>query len=68
MTRHLATPFQAPRRPLESFIGRRGVGEVDRIIPRVAIKIHATGAFFTLVLKDLVSRIARAARFEPGKG
>lgn len=60
MKLHLVPAFQAPRRPLGSFIGRRGVGEVDCIIRRVTIKIHATGAFFTLVLKDLFSRIARA--------
>lgn len=51
-----------------SFIGRRGVGEVDCIIPRVAIKIHATGAIFTMVLKAWCSGIARAAGFEAGKG
>ena len=65
---HLATAFQAPRRPLESFIGRRGVGKVDCIIPRVPIKIHANGAFFTGVLKAWCIGIARAAGFEAEKG
>jgi len=49
-------------------IGRRNRRQVESTIPRVAIEIHATGAFFTLVLKDLCSQIAAGVKIRGWKG